>query len=118
MLPETEYEGSYNLRTLDSGELRVSSTHRANGGRAFPRTRAAGTVRAADGNGTFQLTSDTLVTRADGTQYRIPRTSRRGGGRKRRNPEYTPSPKTVTRVLPTHTNEVASNYDTRHREDY
>jgi hypothetical protein len=120
-LSSADYAGGFNISERD-GETRVSGFTKANGGRAYPRTRAADTVRAADGI-SFELTSDCLVTRADGTRYRIAKGTRKGASAPRKGTSARKPPETTTTPLtradaPIKTTAVVSSYDARHAEQY
>jgi hypothetical protein len=95
-----DYAGTFNVREERDGTMRVSAFTKPNGGRAYPRTRSAA------------HTTDCLVTRADGSQYRIAKGTRKGASA--RKPRTTT---TVARVAP-EAARVVSSYDARHAERY
>jgi hypothetical protein len=99
-LSSADYAGGFNVSAERDGTMRVSAFSKANGGRAYPRTRSAA------------HTTDCLVTRADGTRYRIAKGTRKGASKPR-----AASTTTVARVAP-EAARVVSSYDARHAEQY
>jgi IS4 transposase len=104
------YAGGFNMRQDVDGTPIVSSFANAGGARKRPRTRA------------MALTTDCLVTRADGTMYRIDKYASRGTVKARtrtKSRTTTPAPvDTSQRALPRSAASIVSSYDARHRGQY
>lgn len=91
-----DYRGTFNVNERN-GEMRVSFGGKP-GGTRKPRTKAFGT-------------SDTLVTRADGSQYIIPRHAKRAESKR-------VTRKRVAEQRIIETVRATVSYDQRHREQY
>lgn len=100
-LSAADYVGTFNVRADGT----VTSFAQPGGGARKPRTRSAA------------HTTDCLVTRADGTRYRIARNGYRPpSARKRTAVAY--EPKTVTRAAPIAAASRTTDYDRRHAVGY
>jgi hypothetical protein len=98
-LATADYAGGFNVSERD-GDMSVSSFAQPGGGPRKPRTRSAA------------HTTDCLVTRADGTRYRIAKGTRKASGRKRA------SVTTTRATVAPETSRVVSSYDARHALSY